>query len=162
MDAWNERPLEIAHLFNPAFCGRIVCQSIEAYKKESKTRSFPFVLTYLVLPIILHTYTRSLIASSAVPMHTWIEKNPDVRVSFAERVRELMPITQESLMFVLQTHVVTVSDEGNLDIVPKHRKSDSTLSDEIKEILKKATILGRWFARAGNTTTIFTTWGVKP
>lgn len=58
---WEQRPLEIAYLLNPAFCGEIVRQCIPSYTSEARVGS-TYTLTFLVLPIVLHSETRSAIS----------------------------------------------------------------------------------------------------
>lgn len=51
MNSWNKRTREVAHLLNPAFCGRMLYSAINAYSIKTK-RAFPFPLVYLVLPLV--------------------------------------------------------------------------------------------------------------
>lgn len=46
MNSWNKRTREVAHLLNPAFCGRMLYSAINAYSIKTK-RAFPFPLVYL-------------------------------------------------------------------------------------------------------------------
>jgi hypothetical protein len=75
MDNWNTRIPEIAYLLNPAFCAAIIYIAIFEYQKKS-TGAFPFTLSYLLLPIILHKNTRERV-SSRTNMATWLQRNSD-------------------------------------------------------------------------------------
>jgi hypothetical protein len=97
MTRWVDRPTEVANLLNPAFCGRLLIECAEQYR-----RPLPFEFAMLVLPIVLHRDTRTKLPRSvATSMLTWVERNPEVRVGFAERVRDLAPFTREALRFCL-------------------------------------------------------------
>ena len=53
MRRWEERPIEVANLLNPAFCGRLLYQSIVGHS-EYESKDMPYVLFFLVLPLVLH------------------------------------------------------------------------------------------------------------
>ena len=164
MIPWEKRPLEIANLLNPAFCLLIMREAASEYSKE-KAEGFPYVLTFLVLPIVLHRSTReTLPKTKSTKMHVWLEDNQNLRIGFAARVSRLVPYTREALVFGLQKGKIRIDEnasvysEGKLSrfAVPHQRPGDvSTCRD-------KAKFVGRWFANSGNTSTIFTMWGIKP
>ena len=53
MKSWNMRTHEVAFLLNPAFCGRVLYSTIKTYNDKT-CRAFPFPLSYLILPLVLH------------------------------------------------------------------------------------------------------------
>jgi hypothetical protein len=59
---WNQRPIEIRNLFNPAFCGLVMHRAMCGYEEEeSSPQGVPFSLTFLVLPLCLHKETREVL-----------------------------------------------------------------------------------------------------
>jgi len=163
MILWQRRPVEIANLFNPAFCGEVLRRCISTYQ-QTASRSFPYPLAFLVLPIILHRRTRELISPRQRQLlHAWLQSNPDAKIGFAERTADLVPITKEALIFLLQVGALTLDEEAGLAVnAYKKRIIDGQDTGEIMDCYRKADLVGRWFARAGTVTTIYIMWGVKP
>ena len=165
MKSWEQRPIEVANLFNPAFCGEIIRICVKSYVKETD-QAFPYLLTFLVLPIILYDNTRKSMAPDGRRysfLHHWLQDYPYLRIHFAERVRELIPITQESLTFLVQLQLLSLNENGTLETIEYRRRiPESQRTDPIKDFYHKAEILGKWFARAGDLKTIYIMWGIQP
>ncbi len=164
MIPWENRPIEIAYLLNPSFCGEIIRRCIKKYETINPA-GFPYSLLFLILPIVLHRLTRESISSNQrSQLHVWLQNNQYVRVGFAERAKQLVPITKESIAFLLQLNSIIIDGQANI----KGNNYKSTIqanSNEAVEVLdcyKKAEIVGRWFAKAGTPTNIYIMWGVRP
>ena len=142
MNSWNMRTHEVAFLLNPAFCGRVLYSTIKTYNDKT-CRAFPFPLIYLILPLVLHKETRINI-NSRTQLQLWIQRYPQLLIDFPQRARELVPITNESVEFLLQTGKIKFVD------------------DEISECLKKGEHIAKWFATAGKVETIYIELGVRP
>lgn len=162
MKAWSNRSKEVAYLLNPAFCGRILYTTIRKYNEVSK-RSLPFPLVYLILPLILHKYTREQI-SSRTKLLVWIQQNPELLIDFSDRASDLVQITNEAIELLLQTKTVKLTDQAGLEINSTIRglnKSKFT-DDEIRACLNKSEHVAKWFASSGKVETIFISLGVRP
>lgn len=162
MNIWSRRTPEVAYLLNPAFCGIILYSSIKEYNKVLH-KAFPFPLIYLVLPLVLHRQTRINI-SSRTQLIVWIHKNAKLLIDFPLRAKELVPITNEAIEFLLQTEKVILTLNGEFEIPHTSRTiSMNKYADcEIKECIKKAEHVARWFASTGRTETIYINLGVRP
>jgi hypothetical protein len=168
MVPWQDRPTELANLLNPAFLGVLVRGAVDGYTKVSQT-GMPVELPFLVLPFCLHPATaRRLPARAAsTPLQVWLQRpeNRDVLVPFAERASALVPFVREAILFASERGVLAVDNKGLLRSGPvalrgitKYRAS----REEAGEAVRAAEFVGRWFALAGTTTTIFTLLGVSP
>ena len=162
MNKWSMRTHEVAYLFNPAFCGRILYSTIKTYN-EKLNKPFPFPLIYLILPLVLHKQTRINI-SSRTQFLVWVQKYPQLLIDFHRRTRALVPISNEAIEFLLQTGKIALTPNGELEIAPASRILSKTkyTDSEVKECLTKAEHIARWFASAGKTETIYIALGVKP
>lgn len=162
MKSWNMRTHEVAFLLNPAFCGRVLYSTIKTYN-EKTNRAFPFPLIYLVLPLVLHKETRIKI-NSRTPLQLWVQRYPHLLVDFPQRARGLIPITNESIEFLLQTGKILLTENGELEISPTSRTLSKTkyVDDEITECLTKGEHIAKWFATAGKVETIYIELGVRP
>lgn len=162
MKKWDTRAHEVAFLFNPAFCGRVLYSTIYAYSKKTN-KDLPFPLIYLVLPLVLHKDTRNKI-NSRTQLHIWIQQNPDLLVDFPQRAKELVPITNEAIEFLLQTNKIQLTENGELKVSPISRLLSKSrfVDEEISECLTKGEHVGRWLASAGNVEVVYIKLGVKP
>ena len=161
MIVWEKRPIEIASLLNPAFCGELIRQCIESYQK-AESQPFPFPLVYLILPIVLHKKTRETIVSQR-QLHVWLQAHENVKIGFADRTRELVPITKEAMLFLFQVGAIEVDEQAGLRVASYQRRiPPSQPEGEISECYRTAVVIGRWFARAANVPTIYALWGVRP
>ena len=172
MSPWVERPTEVANLLNPAFAGALIRTSVEGYVSESQN-GMPFEIAFLVLPLCLHTGTATRLPASAAatPLHTWLqrEENRDVLISFADRIMALVPFTREAILFAASRAVVAFDDAGRLRAgtaawpkLSSYGNSYRNSGAEVKEAIRQAEFVGRWFALAGTTEFVFTILGVRP
>lgn len=161
MKPWKDRPKEVANNFNPAFCGEIIYYALEEYYKEKKA-GFPFLLLFLVLPIVLHKETRRKITSSRGYMSVWLHQNQEVKVDFARRANQLLDITIEAYLFLVAYKVIKVENEKIYIYTKLQKRKNELLHEETKDCIEKAKVIGRWFARNKDTATIYVMWGVRP
>jgi hypothetical protein len=166
MQTWSNRVTEEANLFNPAFCGILIAQMSEEYVKKTH-RSMPFPLAFLSLPIVLHRATRQALPGSTVTsLLPWIQDHREHLVDFATRVQRLGDVTREAVLFATQHEFLTVDIDGGLKSGSKRKtateRCTGLFTAEARECVDRAGFLGRWFAAAGTTPTIFAAWGVTP
>jgi hypothetical protein len=166
MGPWTGRVVEEANLFNPAFCTTLLAKAADDFNKKAK-RAFPFALSFLTLPIVLHYGTRrALPASTVTSLLPWIQDNREQLVDFSTRVLQLREITREAMLFGLQHETLLLSEGGDLMVGPKRQsateKRTELFTDEARNCVDRAGFIGRWFAAAGSTATIFAAWGVAP
>lgn len=162
MKSWDYRPDEVKNLFNPAFCGRVIYETISEYQKNAK-RNFPFPLVYLVLPLILSRQIRTEI-SSRTRLTNWTQNHQELIYNFGKRAKDLVEITNEAIEFMIQTGYIRLNDSGELSKVLTAGALSKTkyIDPEVAECLHKAKHVGRWFAGAGKIEIIYTCLGVRP
>ena len=156
------RTHEVAFLLNPAFCGRVLYSTIKTYNEQSK-HAFPFPLLYLVLPLVLHKQTRIKI-NSRTQLLVWVQKYPQLLVDFPKRTRELVPISNEAIEFLLQSGKIILTPNGELECSHTSRSLSKSkyVDSEVTECLRKAEHVARWFAAAGKPETVYIELGVRP
>jgi Family of unknown function (DUF6521) len=158
---WEQRPVEVANLFNPAFCAVLLQSSIRGFQSQ-RDGGMPYPLLFLVLPIVLHSHTcETLPKSTATKMHVWLQKHPEVRIGFVERSRNLVPYTKEALIFGIQTKTIAVRIDDRFIWVPKSLRRTQRDS-ELDRLQKRAEFLGKWLAQLEEPSNIFTMWGIRP
>jgi ABC-3C biological conflict system middle component len=163
MKPWSERPPEVAHLFNPAFCALLLREAIRGFAEVSPS-GMPHPLVFLLLPIVLHKATReSLPGSITTKMHPWLQEHQEARIGFCERCAAILPHTREAILFAMNAQMVTLSQDGSMQAPRLRLKQLPWPSDsESAACRKRAHFVGRWLALAGDNATIFAMWGVRP
>lgn len=162
MKNWEQRPIEIRNLFNPAFCGLILHRAFAGYEEED-AEGMPFSLSLLVLPLCLHRDTRDVMASSSRSyLLKVVERNPQTLVGFAERASSMLPFSLEALGLLVQFDCVTVGDKGRLRTGGGRVRRAVSGTEETIACQRVARFVGREFARVSDRVTIFTTLGVRP
>lgn len=169
--AWNQHPIEVANLLNPAFCSLLLRDTIKEYQQSSST-GLPYALLFLVLPIILHKSTREILPKSkTTKMNPWLNDNPSTLVGFPDRLISLKTITKESIFFGLTKGVISTDKQNAVFSVTKkvfRRTRELKIilerldQAEVQEIQRQAKFIGRWFATVPSIAAIYTMWGIKP
>jgi hypothetical protein len=165
MKPWAERPTELAYLFNPAYCGWLLREAVDGYAAE-KPEGMPLPLAFLVLPVVLHRPTRECLPRAVTTvLQAWLQEHPEARVNIAERTGELAPFAREALLLLATRGHLVFAEDGSLTTAGKLRQGKGALIDrsgDLKESLLKAKFVGRWFALAGTSSSVFQAWGVCP
>jgi hypothetical protein len=161
---WSERPAEEARNLNPAFCGELISRAVSEYFRI-RQQPFGFALSFVVLPIALHKSTREQLPGNASAAFAgWVADRNPVLAEFPDRVRRLVPVTREALLFLIQHKVVRL-DLGGLSpgAKPIGRSSrPPQVTDDVAEARSAASLLGRWFASEGSASSIMQGLGVSP
>ena len=159
---WEERPVELANLLNPAFCSLLLRDAVGGYQAQA-SQALPYPLAYLVLPIVLYPPARdALPRTTAALLHAWIEAHPVLQVHVADRVQRMLLYSREAILFALQHDLLRVNDDGGLANGAR-RINDPYLSQTEPAICRKAAgLVGRWFGKVADASFILVIWGLKP
>jgi Family of unknown function (DUF6521) len=161
---WSERPLEEASNLNPAFCGELIFRTASEYSKL-RQQPFGFVLSFVVLPIVLHKRTRDQLPGKASTAFAgWIADHGPLLAQFPDRVLRLVPVTREALLFLVQHSVVRIQDGGLTAGARAIRRTarPAQITDDVTEARSAASLVGRWFANQGAVSSIMQGLGVSP
>lgn len=161
---WSERSVESARLLNPAFLGVLLWHVAGAYASASG-KPQPYPLSFLAAPIILHAGTReSLPATTRTSLVSWLGENPKAIAGFAERAVALAPLVKEAILFSSSSGLLAVQESRILaEARPRSMAAfERGSSSEVTVCVKKSAFVGRWFALAGDYTTVMALWGVAP
>lgn len=163
MRPWPQRPVEIAHLFNPAFCGLLLREGVVGFGEHDQS-GMPYPLSFVLLPIVLHKCTRDALPGTvSTRMHPWIQDNQEVRIGFAARCTAIAAHTREAALFAISAGLVVLSGDARISATRMRLKKFPWPTDsESMACLRKAHFLGRWMASAGDVATIFAMWGIRP
>lgn len=163
MRPWGDRPPEIAHLFNPAFCALLIREGVLGFM-ETRPDGMPYPIVFLLLPIVLHKATReSLPVRITTKMHPWIQQHQEARIGFSERCADIAAYTREAILFAAIGALLSFSQDGALQASRLRLARPAWPPDSESAICsQRARFVGRWLASAGDNATIFAMWGVRP
>ncbi len=165
MKTWSLRPIEEAHLLNPAFCCVALTSSVIGYA-AIEPPGMPYPLAFTILPIALHKDTREhLPRDLRTSLAVWIQENPEARLEFADRVIAVKPYTREAILFGLHHEWLVMGNDGRLRT--RWNEASATrfvqrLNDEAKECVRRARFIGGWFASVSSAPTVMALWGIRP
>jgi hypothetical protein len=164
-EPWKDRPTDIASLLNPALGALLITEAVRGYQSERPDQRLDFAVAHLVLPITLHGPTRRNLPSRInTKFHVWLERNPETRIGFAERVRDLVPFTAEGIVFASNQRWLTII-QSRLVRYTNAVSPTAALrppGGDVRECAKSAYFLGRWLATAGSPNTIYALLGIRP
>ena len=145
MRAWNDRPTEVAALFNPAFSALLIREGILGFTGQNPN-GMPYPLVFILLPIVLHKATRlALPKSVATKMHPWIQQNQEARIGFSDRCVGIREYTREAILFASASGLVTFSNDATLHAPRQRLKRLSWPTDSESAICReRARFVGRW------------------
>lgn len=162
MKTWIERPIEVRNLFNPAFCGVLLYYAMKEYQTNDK-KGMPYSLSLLVLPLVLPSYTRSILITNArSSILKTITTHPELLVGFADRTSHMIPCTLEALGLLFMHKGFSVKESGRLMCKQGKVLGAFEGSVETNECIEAAKLVGRHFARSQDNVTIYVTLGIKP
>lgn len=156
MNRWVDRSRIEAALLNPALIALLMAEAARGYEVQARPMSWP--LTFLIPPLVLHRPTRdALPRDTRTHLSTWIARQPVLRAGFPERAAAMAPLAREALRFGLR--------HGTLTILAGNVLSTTTLAPppgDLRVLLGRARLVGRWLARTDQPSTVFALFGVRP
>jgi len=159
---WEERPVELANLLNPAFCALLLRDAVRGYQSQA-SQTLPYPLAYLVLPIVLYPPARDALPRSTVALlPAWIQEHPVLQPQIADRVQRMLLYTREAILFGLQYNLLQVGDDGGLESGNRQVRNPFPAQTEPADCRKAAILVGRWFGKVVDGSLILAMWGLKP
>ncbi|MFD4612739.1 three component ABC system middle component [Streptomyces sp. NPDC058440] len=161
MTAWTDRSPISAVMLNPALMAAILASAAQGHEKETQ-QAMPWVLGFVTAPMVLHQPTRNALPTSTrTHLSAWIGKNPVLRAGFPARAQALAEPVKEGTRFGLAHHALTLEPDGRVRSLYRRPRGFKT-PDELDHMLRKASLVGRWLAKADSPATVFAVLGVAP
>ncbi|MCX4757849.1 three component ABC system middle component [Kitasatospora purpeofusca] len=161
MTAWNQQPSVVATMLNPALLAAVLEAATQGHQKESG-QDMPWVLSFVVAPMVLHRGTReALPASTRTHLATWVSRNPVLRAGLPQRAVNLVDPVRAGLRFAT-AHGLLQMHEDRLVAPPRKRPRGFKTERELDELLRKASLAGRWLSKTDSPATVLAILGVAP
>jgi len=152
------------NLFNPAYCGYLILNSIREYQLLNKN-GFPSSLIYTILPTIMtKAITDSFPRSTSTSFITWVMDNNHNLVNFDERIMGFFEVTQEAIHFLVSNDIISINEKGLFNSRDKRAKKSTKVFDTstaIKKQISSSKLYGKWMA-AQEATTVYSLLGIRP
>ncbi len=146
---------------NPAYCAAVLAQFCASHN-EHRGRAPALAVAYLVLPIVLsedlaQTFDKCV---KSMGLLVWLDRSPRIRVGLSGRVNATLPVSTEAIRFGCIAGLLRLEGEGT--IASSHRKLPAAVSSGVAgPALKRARLLGSWFAEAGSARAVMEAMGVS-
>ncbi len=164
-ERWQDRTLETSASFNPAFVGAVAVEFVKSYQKSVASPP-PYSLLFCAAPMALSKDLRTILPPTIrTGLFSWLERTPHALVGFSEKAQSLVPYVKEGIIFACYNKVLAF-DDGRICLGEKRMSLPTAHLDsvtfEVRDIFKTATMLGKWMAAAGDEKTILVSLGVRP
>jgi hypothetical protein len=166
LNRWDDRPIEEANLFNPAFLCALIHEFLKDYEK-TQSNGAPLVVVIIAITTTLHRSSRERLPNRTVtPLYAWLQDNEDVLIGFANRAKNIVPYAKEAIMFGIATETLAVGTGHKLLLgANKATFSKSFIeqtTSELRSIIDRSKFMGRWLSNSGSEISISAAWGIKP
>lgn len=148
-------------MLNPALLAAVTAAAASEYERADG-QPMPWPLAYLVAPLVLHRGTRNALPKTTrTHLGNWVAQNPVIHAGIPARAQSLADPVREGLRFGLAHGALQVDDQGRLtgDLVAPEKK---VAQSEVDQIIAKAGLVGKWFAKIDQPATAFAVLGVAP
>lgn len=163
---WRRHPPEQVRLLNPAFLGTLLYCAAKGYEDESDGVGLPYALAFVVMPAVLQKATReSFPRAISTSLAAWLSVHPSALVGFPDRAKAIMPLVRQSIAVATSSGLISIAGHRlapELNVRKLNRYASQSATPEVADCIKKAHFAGRWFAAAGDYTTVMALWGVRP
>src|SRR5262249_22051994 len=94
----------------------------------------------------------------------WVADRGPFLAEFPDRALRLVPVTREALLFLVQHKVIRLEAGGlTPGAKPIGRSArPPQITDDVAEARSAASLLGRWFASQGSSSSVMQGLGVSP
>lgn len=146
---------------NPAYCAAVLAQFCASHNEHqighSKRWGSPPVLPIVLSEDLAETFDKCVKSTGLL---VWLDRSPRIRVGLSGRVNATLPVSTEAIRFGCIAGLLRLEGEGT--IASSHRKLPAAVSSGVAgPALKRARLLGSWFAEAGSARAVMEAMGVS-
>lgn len=156
---------EEINLLNPAYTGFLLLASLRAYC-EHDAQGMHCALPYVVVPMVLiPNLAASLPSTYRVPIASWVAEQGGELSDFPAMASACIPVVDSATLFLLKMGIIQLTDGANYFIVNDELAKSPSLfnkSESMKQALKAASFIGKWFAHSSTVETIYAQLGIRP
>ena len=129
-------------LQNDAFSATLITTAVKAYYDQTGQRhGMPLLLSLLVLPLVYHRETASVLAAKRRPaiLPKAISENRDLSLGVQERMEQMTEMSMDALRLGVAAGVISIDDDGrSLELIPTKTQPTTTFSGDDAQLLQRA------------------------
>lgn len=160
MKSWSQRPIEQRTLLNPAFLAVLVAEAARGHLDE-RAVPMPFALAFLAVPLVVHEPTRESLPTISTSMFTWLQRRPQARVYIPALAVQFVGPVREAIRLGARHDALILSTGGALEPGGLVRPRRGAQTSDLVRCRDRAHFVGRWLARAGDSGTVLSAWGLS-
>lgn len=124
---------------------------VEAARGEEADDGVEFPLLFLPLPILLSSLRETMAHTNRrTGFYAWLERHPELRVGFADRVERMAPITRRAVMYGARIQIITAGPDGRFRAADSVRHTTlARAGDAVRPLFPLARRLGAWIGEVG-------------
>lgn len=155
-------PSVVEDLLNPALLALLLRQTASGYAQDrGGDPAMVWPLAFVAAPMILHGPTRQALPRRPTSHLTnWAQANELLVAGLAPRARSLSEPVRAGLRLGLRLSLLEVTDSGGIaagPAAPRGKPEGSLL-----QLHRSARLVGRWFARTAEPSTVFAVLRARP
>lgn len=159
---WTQRSTVPAAMFNPALIAIVLAAAANQFEDKSGF-PMPWPMSFLVPPMVLHEPTRTALPkTSSTSLPKWVGDQAILTAGFPSRARHLAPHVREGLRFGLREKMLELALHGTALQCTKLPRATKDAPGDLAPIVRGAGMLGRIFARTGDSATVYAALRIRP
>lgn len=149
---------ETYSLFNRAFVAVLLASIARGYEDRAES-GMPILLTFAAAPLVLNGRTRQQLPGNVRSRLTaWLASHQEAHAAFLQTAPAYVPHVRAGLRAGL--HTGALERRGTLLHGVLNDAAEPSL--DVQDCVRKAALVGRWFAISGTEATIFRVLGIRP
>jgi hypothetical protein len=129
-------------LQNDAFSATLITTAVKAYYDQTGQRhGMPLLLSLLVLPLVYHRETASVLAAKRRPaiLPKAISENRDLALGVQERMERMTEMSMDALRLGIASRAISIDDDGrSLELIPATTRPTTTFSGDDARLMNRA------------------------
>jgi hypothetical protein len=159
---WQQRPMEVANLFNPAYLSVLINQVSAGYYSKTE-EELPYAISFIALPLVIHPASVALLPkTAAAKLHIWLQEHPEVIFGFAERAKNLAPYVRESISFGVTHNVLSLTEGARIRAQPLKSLKRWEGGGIPLNSVKMSNLVGKLLGQVQDIPSSFSMFGVRP
>lgn len=132
---------------NPGLGAEAIWHAVnEAYEDNNRTEGMPFLLAFIVLPLVFHRRSANALASKVKPgaLYKAVASDREITLGLQERMQALSDRTLQSLSIGFSTGLLLLDQGEEPQLIPGRKTPPVThVTEDVRTILAAAKRVGQ-------------------
>jgi hypothetical protein len=148
---------------NPAYCAIVLAHFCEVYQEHQIHGHAPSAgIVYLVLPLILSEDLATTFdgCNKNTGLLVWLARSSRILLGLSQRVNTTLAVSTEAIRFGCFAELLRLNHVGEIESLDRHVPA-AVSGGVVGGALKRARLLGIWFAGAGSARAVMEALGLS-